>query len=101
MVNTYTLEEAARVLGVTPEEARKLLKKENVREFHDPSRKTWRYPSQAVDECARRHGKGSDPQLKMGEAPRSPAPSKAAKAQPPRPKSPDDSDQVEIGQEFP
>jgi excisionase family DNA binding protein len=96
-MKTYTLDEAARLLGVPPEEARRQLEKEKVRAFQDG--RTWRYPSQAVDEFARRMGKGSDPQLKMGEAPRSPAPSKAAKAA--KPKSPEDSDQVEIGQEFP
>src|SRR6516165_7041702 len=91
MVNTYTLDEAARVLGLSTDEARKQLKKDNVREFQDPSRKTFRYPSQAVDELARRLGAGSDPQVQLGEAGRA----KGADSPPPRRKVPDD--QVDIG----
>src|SRR5437899_12630137 len=91
MVNTYTLDEAARVLGINSDEARKQLKKESVREFQDPSRKTFRYPSQAVDELARRLGQGSDPQVQLGEAGRA----RKADSPPPRKRVPDD--QVDIG----
>src|SRR5258708_3065397 len=91
MVNTYTLEDAARVLGLSTDEARKQMKKENVREFQDPSRKTFRYPSQAVDELARRLGQGSDPQLQLGEAGRA----RSSDSPPPRKRVPDD--QVDIG----
>src|SRR5437588_9099497 len=91
MVNTYTLEEAARVLGVGTDEARKQLKKDSVREFQDPSRKTFRYPVQAVDELARRLGAGSDPQVQLGEAGRV----RASDSPPPRAKVPED--QVDIG----
>ncbi len=95
MVNTYTLEEAARLLGISADEARKQLKKENVREFQDPSRKTFRYPSQAVDELARRLGIGSDPQLQLGEA----AKPKASDSPPPSRRVPED--QVDIGAHHP
>jgi hypothetical protein len=91
MVNTYTLDEAARVLGLSTDEARKQLKKENVREFQDPSRKTFRYPSQSVDELARRLGQGSDPQLQFSDAGRS----RSSDSPPPRKKVPED--QVDIG----
>jgi hypothetical protein len=95
MVNTYTLEEAARVLGVNTDEARKQLKNDNVREFQDPSRKTFRYPVQAVDELARRLGQGSDPQLQLGESRRP----KSADSPPPRKKVPED--QVDMGAHAP
>jgi hypothetical protein len=95
MVNTYTLEEAARVLGITTDEARKQLKMNNVREFQDPSRKTIRYPVPAVDELARQLGQGSDPQLQLGESRRP----KGADSPPPRKKVPED--QVDIGAHVP
>ncbi|HMF15408.1 MAG TPA: hypothetical protein VKE94_24000 [Gemmataceae bacterium] len=95
MVNTYTLEEAARILGISAEEARKQLKMNNVREFQDPSRKTIRYPVPAVDELARQMGQGSDPQLQLGEA-RHP---KGADSPPPRKKVPED--QVDMGAHAP
>jgi len=91
MVNTYTLDEAAKVLGLSTDETRKQLKKDNVREFQDPSRKTFRYPSQAVDELARKLGQGSDPQLQLGESGKS----RTSDSPPPRKRVPDD--QVDIG----
>src|SRR5438309_9308442 len=96
MVNTYTLEDAARVLGLNTDEARKQMKKENVREFQDPSRKTFRYPTQAVDELARRLGQGSDPHLQLGEAGRVKS---LADSPPPRKRVPED--QVDIGAHYP
>jgi hypothetical protein len=95
MVNTYTLEEAARVLGISTDEARKQLKTNNIREFQDPSRKTIRYPVPAVDELARQLGHGSDPQLQLGESRRP----KGADSPPPRKKVPED--QVDIGAHTP
>src|SRR5439155_12936054 len=76
--------------------ARKQLKKENVREFQDPSRKTFRYPTQAVDELARRLGQGSDPHLQLGEAGRVKS---SADSPPPRKRVPED--QVDIGAHYP
>ena len=91
MVNTYTLDEAAKVLGLSTDETRKQLKKDNVREFQDPSRKTFRYPSQAVDELARRLGVGSDPQLQLSDRGKS----RTSDSPPPRKRVPED--QVDIG----
>src|SRR5262249_31159437 len=76
---------------ISTDEARRQLKKDNVREFQDPSRKTFRYPAQAVDELARRLGQGSDPQVQLGEAARA----HKADSPPPRKRVPED--QVDIG----
>jgi hypothetical protein len=93
MAKFYTLDEAAKALGVSTGEARKLLQKENVREYNDPARKTFNYPAPAVDEVVRRIGHGSEPELQLGEQP------KAKRADSPVQKRPivEDSDEVELG----
>jgi hypothetical protein len=80
MQQYYTLEEAARLLGATPDELKSMARKGQLRPFQD--RGTLRFRAQEIDELARRRGIGSDPDLQLGEVgqPRpadSPAPRKA------------------------
>src|SRR5262249_18150216 len=102
----YTLEEAARILGLGAEELNQMAQRREVRAFAD--RGTWRFRTQDIEELARRRGMGSNPDLPIGEAPRpkphdSPAPKAGA-----APHDEDvfsfgldsDSEQVEIGQEI-
>jgi hypothetical protein len=81
MLQYYTLEEAAKLLDVNPDRAKKLLDDHRVRQYRDGRGKA-RYVASAVDELARNLGRGSDPDLPLGEAPRpkagsSPRPTKA------------------------
>src|SRR5262245_49967535 len=69
MLQYYTLEEAAKILGVHPTRAKKLLDDHKVRQYRD-GRGGVRYVASAVDELARSLGRGSDPELPLGEAPR-------------------------------
>lgn len=67
MAEYYTLEEAARVLGMSPEELRE---KTNDRSigidgFRDSG--DWRYRAVDVDELARRQGLGSDAELRLSD----------------------------------
>jgi hypothetical protein len=64
----YTLEEAARILGMTGEELSQMAQHREVRAFAD--RGTWRFRTQDIEELARRRGQGSNPDLPLGEAPR-------------------------------
>jgi excisionase family DNA binding protein len=115
MPQYYTLEEAAQILGTTPDEVKKMAERNELRPFRD--RGSMRFRTPEVDELARRRGRGSDVDLQLGESLRpkasdSPAPRKAApKAEQPSEDegsggvfdftlSTDDSDQVEIGQEL-
>jgi excisionase family DNA binding protein len=66
MVNYYTLEEAARLLGMPPEELRKLADRNEIRAFRD--RGNLRFRSQDIEERARQLGRGSDPDLQPGDA---------------------------------
>jgi hypothetical protein len=98
MVQYYSLEESARMLGVSPEELKKMAQRNEIRSFSD--RGTMRFRAQEIEELARRRGRGSDPELQIVDPPSS---SKGKKA--PTDEvfnyqlSPDD--QVEIGQELP
>jgi excisionase family DNA binding protein len=65
----YTLDEAARILGMDPEKLNQMAQKREIRAFAD--RGTWRFRTQDVDEMARRLGLGSSPDLQLGEAERS------------------------------
>src|SRR5262245_55137396 len=115
MPQYYTLEEAAQILGTTPDEVKKMAERNEVRAFRDRGSMRFRCPE--VDELARRRGRGSDVDLQLGESTRpkpsdSPAPRKATpKVEPTAEQeasgevfdfnlSTDDSDQVEIGQEL-
>ena len=57
----YSLEEAAKILGMTTEELTQLAQKREVRAFAD--RGTWRFRTQDVEELARRRGLGSSVEL--------------------------------------
>jgi excisionase family DNA binding protein len=108
MLQYYTLEEAANVLGVGHDRAKKLLDDHKVRQYRD-GRGGVRYVASAVDELARSLGRGSDPELPLGEAPRpksggTPRPSKVAKGEEPDSTfefdlPPEDSADVGIGAE--
>jgi hypothetical protein len=82
MLQYYTLEQAAKLLGTNADRAKKLLDDHKVRQYRD-GRGGVRYVASAVDELARTLGRGSDPELGLGEAPRAktgntPKPSKVA-----------------------
>src|SRR5437763_676411 len=83
MLQYYTLEEAAEALGVHADRAKKLLDDHKVRQYRD-GRGGVRYVASAVSELARTLGRGSDPELPLGDAAkpksgRTPKPSKVAK----------------------
>jgi excisionase family DNA binding protein len=69
MLQYYTLEEAANLLGMHPDGAKKLLDDRKVRQYRDGRGKV-RYVASAVDELVRTLGGGSDPELPLGEAAR-------------------------------
>src|SRR5439155_25847076 len=80
----YTLEESAKLLGMSPDELKQLARKGEIRSFQD--RGTWRFRIQDIQEMARQQSDASDPELVLGEtltpkptdspAPRSPKPQK-------------------------
>jgi hypothetical protein len=65
MAQFYTLEEAARVLGMGPEDLKTKAQHREVRAFLDGG--TWRFRVADVDELARRRGLGSDPELHLSD----------------------------------
>lgn len=65
MAQFYTLEEAARVLGMSPEELKGKAQHREVRAFLDGG--SWRFRVADVDELARRRGLGSDAELRLSD----------------------------------
>src|SRR4051812_23785513 len=65
MAQFYTLEEAARVLGMTPEDLKAEAQQRKVRAFLDGG--TWRFRAGDIDEEARRRGMGSDAELRLSD----------------------------------
>ncbi|SIO59134.1 Helix-turn-helix domain-containing protein [Singulisphaera sp. GP187] len=65
MAQFYTLEEAARVLGMSPEELQGKAQQREVRAFLDGG--SWRFRVVDVDELARRRGLGSDAELRLSD----------------------------------
>src|SRR5262249_21558891 len=65
MAQFYPLEEAARVLGMSPEDLKSKAQQREVRAFLDGG--SWRFRVVDIDELARRRGLGSDPELKLPE----------------------------------
>jgi hypothetical protein len=65
MAQFYTLEEAARVLGMNPEDLKAEAQQRKVRAFLDGG--TWRFRVGDVDELARRRGMGSDAELPLSD----------------------------------
>jgi hypothetical protein len=61
MAQFYTLEEAARVLGMSPEDLKQKAQQREVRAFMDGG--SWQFRVADIDELARRRGLGSDPEL--------------------------------------
>ncbi|HZT78920.1 MAG TPA: hypothetical protein VFA26_01755, partial [Gemmataceae bacterium] len=72
MLQYYTLEQAAKVLGLSPDKTKKILDDQKVRQYRD-GRGGVRYVASAVDELARSLGRGSDPELPLGDAPKAKA----------------------------
>jgi hypothetical protein len=65
MAQFYNLEEAARVLGLSPEELKAKAQQREVRYFTD--RGSMQFRSADIDELARRRGLGSDPDLSLSD----------------------------------
>ncbi|MCI0380468.1 MAG: hypothetical protein L0215_23020 [Gemmataceae bacterium] len=72
----YTLQEAAHVLGISPDELKQIAQRKQVRSFQD--RGTLRFRIQDIQELARQRGGSSDPDLVLGEA--GPATPRSAKS---------------------
>src|SRR5207302_22657 len=102
----YTLDDAAKILGMSTEALSQMAQKREVRGFTD--RGTWRFRTQDIDELARRKGIGSNPDLQLGEATQPPTKKSDTPVRQPAGSDPNvfnfplgaDSDQVEIGQEI-
>ena len=65
MAQFYTLEEAARALGMDSEELKQKAQRRDVRAFLDSG--SWRFRVSDIDELARRTGMGSDPDLSLSD----------------------------------
>ena len=65
MAQFYTLEEAARVLGMSPEELKSKAQHREIRAFLDGG--SWRFRVVDIDELARRRGLGSDAELGLSD----------------------------------
>jgi hypothetical protein len=65
MAQFYTLEEAARVLGMSAEDLKGKAQSREVRAFLDSG--SWRFRVVDVDELARRRGLGSDAELRLSD----------------------------------
>ena len=65
MAQFYTLEEAARVLGMSPDELKGKAQHREIRAFQDSG--SWQFRVADVDELARRRGLGSDPDFSLSD----------------------------------
>lgn len=65
MAQFYTLEEAARVLGMNPEDLKNKAQQREIRAFLDGG--SWRFRVVDVDEMARQRGLGSDAELRLSD----------------------------------
>ncbi len=65
MAQFYTLEEAARVLGMSPEDLQAKAQHREIRAFMDSG--SWRFRVADIDELARRRGLGSDPDFSLSD----------------------------------
>src|SRR2546426_253137 len=88
----YTLQEAAKYLGMSVDDLKQMAQKGQIRSFQD--RGTWRFRVQDIEELARSRGRASDGDLVLGDAslpeikPQG-TPKSGAKKQPPSsPKTP-------------
>ena len=64
----YTLEEAAKVLGMKPDELKAMAQRNEIRSFQD--RGTWRFRIPDIQELARERGVGSDTDFIMSHSPK-------------------------------
>jgi hypothetical protein len=69
MLQYYKLEEAARMLGITPDELKRMAQRQEIRYFSDKGNMQFR--AQEIEELARRRGRGSDPELQATDKPSS------------------------------
>jgi excisionase family DNA binding protein len=97
MQQYYTLEQAAQILRVSPEDLKEMARKKEIRAFQD--RSGWRFRSQEIDELARAKGYGSDPELPLGEAAKAKAGDSGAKDVFNFSLESDESDEVPLGRE--
>lgn len=95
MVQYYTLEQAAQVLRISPEQLKEMARKKEIRAFQD--RSGWRFRAQEIDEMARERGYGSDPELPLGEAAQAKAGDSGGKEVFNFSLDADDSDEVDLG----
>src|ERR1700704_1352755 len=65
MAQFYTLEEGARVLGMSAEDLKSKAQQREVRAFLDGG--SWRFRVVDIDELARRRGMGSDAELRLSD----------------------------------
>jgi hypothetical protein len=65
MAQFYSLEEAARLLGMSADELKAKAQSRDIRAFQD--RGTWQFRRGDIDEMARRRGLGSDPDLSLSD----------------------------------
>src|SRR3954451_10868549 len=65
MAQFYTLEEAARHLGMSPEDLKQKGQHREVRAFMDSG--SWQFRVADIDELARRRGLRSDPELSLSD----------------------------------
>src|SRR5260370_30122333 len=101
----YTLEEAARILGMSSEDLSQMAQHREVRAFAD--RGTWRFRTQDIEELARQRGLRSSSEFPLGDAP-APKPHDSPTPRAGAPASDSvfgiagggEGDQVEIGQEI-
>ncbi len=65
MAQFYSLEQAARVLGMSPDELKAKVQAREVRAMQDAG--NWQFRVADIDELARRRGMGSDPDLSLSD----------------------------------
>ena len=65
MAQFYTLEEAAKALGMNPDDLKAKAQHREIRAFMDSG--SWRFRVADIDELARRRGLGSDPELSLSD----------------------------------
>jgi hypothetical protein len=69
MLQFYKLEDAARMLGISPDELKRMAQRNEIRYFSD--RGNMQFRAQEIEELARRRGRGSDPELQATDKPSS------------------------------